>query len=171
MIITTEFAHARSDHWERSLSDRFWQYIDRTTHCWLWTGPRSEGGYGLVQVRNDAGVLKTAYCHRLTWEARFGSIPFGKVVCHVCDTPACVNPQHLRVGTQADNMADKVAKGRGRWPKRAHLGRERALAMRRAYEVGGVTQSQLAKAYGVSSVTVSNVIRGRFYKESEAIHG
>lgn len=75
--------------------------------CWLWTGAKTVLGYGQGR-RKD----KQPYAHRIMWNTLYGEIPAGHVVCHVCDVPSCVNPSHLFVGTQKDNMRDKQAKGR-----------------------------------------------------------
>lgn len=77
------------------------------TACWLWTGAKTVLGYGQGK-RKD----KQPYVHRMMWSTLYGEIPPGYVVCHACDNPSCVNPSHLFVGTQGDNMRDKQKKGR-----------------------------------------------------------
>lgn len=75
--------------------------------CWIWLGATGHGGYGNMSFRG-----RVMNVHRAIWIAAHGAIPPGVVVCHSCDTPACVNPQHLFTGTQRGNLADMTAKGR-----------------------------------------------------------
>lgn len=88
---------------------RFWAKVDRTASCWLWTAAKTPDGYGKLGIR-----CYMEYAHRLSWEMHRGPIPAGMLVLHRCDTPSCVNPAHLFIGTQFDNMQDMVAKGRRR---------------------------------------------------------
>lgn len=78
--------------------------------CWLWTGLADQHGYGRIHFEG-----RVTRAHRVSWMIHEGPIPEGQKVLHRCDTPACVRPDHLFLGTQADNMADMNAKGRGRW--------------------------------------------------------
>jgi hypothetical protein len=80
--------------------------------CHLWTGVVNHHGYGMIGLgERRAGIDRT---HRVSWRLAFGEIPPGLMVLHRCDTPSCVNPTHLFLGTAADNTADMVRKGRGK---------------------------------------------------------
>ncbi len=95
---------------------RFWKMVDKDTpvhpilgtSCWLWTGCKLPYAHGQFNVGNHKIVL----AHRFSWELHYGSIPEGLYVCHHCDNPSCVRPDHLFIGTQKDNVQDCIQKGR-----------------------------------------------------------
>lgn len=91
----------------RPLADRFWSRVEKGPACWEWVGGRNADGYG--EVRADGRMQKA---HRVSWALAHGPIPPGMHVCHTCDNPPCVNPEHLFLGTNRANMRDRQAKGR-----------------------------------------------------------
>lgn len=82
-------------------------HISKTDGCWKWLASKDRDGYGNFKI--DGKVFRA---HRISFELFNGEIPPGKLVCHTCDTPNCVNPDHLFLGTDLDNSNDKIAKGR-----------------------------------------------------------
>lgn len=92
---------------------RFHAKYQKTSGCWLWQAAKYPRGYGMVNLGRDMrGKQFTTYAHRVSYVLAKGPIEPGQVVMHQCDTPACVNPAHLVLGTQADNLADCRSKGR-----------------------------------------------------------
>ena len=109
----------------RNTEADFWALVDKSGDCWLWTAAKLHGGHGQFKMN---GPSRTT--HRISWEMANGPIPDGLYVCHKCDVPACVNPEHLFLGTQLDNMRDAKAKGRHRSPPMKAPGEARAHMLR-----------------------------------------
>ena len=94
---------------------RFWPKVRKTSECWVWTGKR-RSGYGRFLIKGRA-----VSAHRVAWELAYGPIPHGKEVCHRCDNPPCVRPDHLFLGDRRANMADAGSKGRMPHGERNHF--------------------------------------------------
>jgi hypothetical protein len=130
--------------------------------CWLWVGPVTTGGYGrLCWTHLDRKFNRT---HRVAYAA-FKGDPGGLHVCHTCDVPRCCNPEHLWLGTHADNHRDKVAKGRCGAPRgeaapQAKLKAAQVLDLVSHVEAGE-PQHIAAERFGVTQPTVSYIMRGR----------
>lgn len=88
--------------------------------CWLWTGPFNAQGYGRFTVRRNDKHYSSQSAPRIAWRLYRGEIPIGKWVLHRCDTPECVNPDHLFIGTRQDNIDDMMNKGRQNQQKKTH---------------------------------------------------
>ena len=130
--------------------------VDKASGCWLFAGGLVRGGYG--QVRLGA---KKILAHRAAWELVNGPIPAGLLVCHNCDTPACVNPAHLFLGTPRENMADKIAKGRQRNVTGEAHGRAKLTEqMVQSIISDSRTQREIAKAFGIGQAQVSRIKTG-----------
>ncbi len=137
---------------------RFWAKAIKTDNdsCWLWIGSLSEDGYG--HIGNDGKVF---LAHRMSYELEIGPIPEGMCVCHHCDTPACVRPDHLFVGTHQDNMRDMKDKLRAHLGERsgsAKLTDEKVLEIRRRYAVGDISTRKLGKEFGISGGNVRSIV-------------
>jgi hypothetical protein len=126
---------------------------DDQTGCWVWQGACCNG-YGVLR-RGPTG--KPALCHRLMYEHAYGPIPAGWVVMHTCDNPRCVNPDHLKAGTQRENVIDMHQKGRG---GRSVLAAEEVQEIRRLH-ASGVGMDRLSSMYDIGNYTVQSVLSGR----------
>jgi hypothetical protein len=125
--------------------------------CWLWNGCTNPAGYGVINIKEN-GVWRTRLAHRVAWELFCGSVPKGLLVCHKCDTPACVNPAHHFLGTDQDNVADRVRKGRtaqGVNHYQAKLTEAAVIAIRSLR--GDFNQYKLAQRFGVSQHVISAI--------------
>lgn len=145
----------------RAQARRFWAKVEVRGDCWIWLRATDKDGYGKFQInvrgarfRGDRPVQKHVRAHRFAWELWNGPIPSGLVLMHACDTPACCNPMHLSPGTQAENRADCVKKGRS--PRRLTRSQEARLVALRA---NGLLYRDLAERFGVPMGTIGGILR------------
>lgn len=157
-------------HRDWLLRKRFFKKVHFNDNgCWEWIGARKEKGYG-----SFAYDKKNGHAHRYSYTTFIGPIPKGMNVCHHCDNPPCVNPDHLWVGTTQENIDDCIRKGRHvpppvkNWPalmrKIPHHWQKvdisTVLKIREALKIGGRNQSKIANEFGVSRKTVSRINTG-----------
>lgn len=150
--------------------DRFFASVyrfdrqDKGNRCWIWTGPWDDCGYGFFAINHIAADGRRTACtraHRFILEQYRGKIPRGLVVLHACDTPQCVNPFHLSVGTVKDNITDRDAKHR----RIIKLNVEKA---REILEFRGcdISPVEVAEAYSVSPTLIKNIWCGRMWRRA-----
>lgn len=133
--------------------------------CWEWTRTRNQGGYGEMSIRR-----KLRHASHISYSVFIGEIPAGLMVLHKCDNPPCINPDHLFLGTQQDNMDDMAAKGRARHVTgqshgRAKLTWDDVAAMRELYDAGGTMISTIARQFGVGHTTACDVVHRRTWTD------
>ena len=161
-VVSSEASWAEALDWVtknankvKPLGNRFWSKVDigGPDDCWHWQATRDRAGYGKFRID---GKMQAA--HRLVAGLRSGDE--GQAL-HSCDTPACVNPAHISIGTRADNMAQMTARGRqakGESHALAKLTEAEVLAIRARYATGRITQQALAEEYGVAGSLISHIV-------------
>lgn len=151
-----------------TFADRFADriHIDPTSLCHVWTGRRDRDGYGLFQE-----FYRSYRAHRTAWEEANGRpVPRGYVVRHACDNPSCVNPAHLTIGRQRDNVADRQRRGRqasGSRNGRSKLNEIQVAAVKRILADGVSSRARLARAIGVHPRTLHDIEHGRIWTNVE----
>lgn len=137
----------------------FWRRVDKSDGCWIWTGSKNQLGYGFFREKR---------AHRISYELNKGPIEPGLFVCHACDNPSCVNPDHLWLGRPKDNHADMVSKGRQRSGP-AIFGTNHPLSkindrIARRIRESPESGATLAKRYGISPSLVYGIKAGTHWK-------
>ncbi len=161
------FVHQEAAWTERTLAERFWEKVDKTSEdgCWYWRSKVSKRGmrYGKFWLGG-----REVYAHRLAYELAYGVDPGNLCVCHRCDRPTCVNPKHLFLGTLAENNFDMYNKGRnkvrrGLEASKTRLVPEQVREIRRRAD-GGERQDYLAVEFEVSKGCISGIVHRRNWK-------
>ena len=162
-----------------AVEERFWNKVNqhqKPNACWIWSGTMMPQGYGVMYVGkqwNDSNRI-IDYAHRISWRLKNGRIPKGLSVLHGCDNRRCVNPDHLRVGTQKDNVDDMVKRNRfgggarkglfGALNPASKLTEEDVLAIRCCYQTGRWGYKRLAEMFGVTPMAVKKIVTGKTWK-------
>jgi hypothetical protein len=156
--------HGRTEYGVSVHEQRFWSRVSKPagTSCWIWTGKPKPNGYGQIHMGPGRGSMQA---HCVSYLLHRGVIPEGCQVLHSCDNRACVNPDHLSLGTHHDNMADMVAKDR----QAKKLTAEQVSVIRRSE----LTEREIAPMFCISRSHVGALRRGerRIYKRQGGGHG
>jgi hypothetical protein len=138
---------------------------DKVTGCREWLTSKNKKGYCTAHVNG-----KTQLIHRLIWESVHGPLLPGQVVRHTCDNPPCCEITHLLCGTHADNVADRMARGRGNSPKgethsQAKLNEAAVTQLLEQYKTGRYTQKELSTIYGIGTSQVGRIVHGQRWRQ------
>lgn len=141
--------------------------VNEENQCWIWTGGKNKKGYGSLSYNG-----KTTIAHRLSYELYIGQIPNEMLICHHCDTPSCINPGHLFLGTNLDNSNDKFSKGRnksspGQRNGNSKLTDDQVRSIKKKLK-NGVKVSDISKQYEVSETNISYIKKEKTWSH---IHG
>jgi hypothetical protein len=134
---------------------RFMHYVKITSSCWFWIGTKNRRGYGKMCFQGNT----TTPAHRVSYQLFKGKIEGNLLVCHTCDVPSCVNPDHLWLGTTQDNKKDQIIKGRiGK-----KLNEKDVLEIRKLYD-NSIGSNTIAKLFNVTCGTISSIVKRRVWK-------
>lgn len=147
--------------------ERFWKFVEKTDYCWNWTGATVSKGYGVLRVNG-----KNERTHRYSYIIHNGTIPkgagyHGTCVLHKCDNPKCVNPEHLSLGNNSDNVNDMVSKMRNTIGERngmAKLKIKDVIEIRKLKKQG-YSLSKLSSKFKIAISTVSQIINKKRWKK------
>lgn len=147
---------------------KFWVKVkkDIEEKCWIWMGYKDKLGYGQFQFRYPVQVKRNLRAHRSSYELTYGSITEELFVCHKCDNPSCVNPHHLFLGTNYDNVMDRVQKDRsakGEKNGRSKLTIIKANEIRHKFSIG-TTIEDMCSLYLVDESTIRGILQGKKWK-------
>lgn len=155
--------------------ENFWKFVRKTDSCWLWTGRKNKSGYGYLQTN---GVQYPA--HRLSFQIHHGEILKGMCICHKCDVPVCVNPDHLWMGTHAENAHDRHLKGRtanGMYthPNYGELNPNSFFTIHQVMEIlshkgTGRTAASVSRQFKCDDSTIEGIWSGRRWAKAVRIH-
>jgi hypothetical protein len=151
---------------KKSSEELFWEKVDKRSEdeCWEWIASRDSCNYGMFYPKDHSNGVKAS---RYSYQLRYGDIPKGLYVLHKCDNPPCVNPKHLFIGTQTDNMQDMISKGRlydrrGEKNSKVKLTEEDVRTVK-LLRKNGMTYKSIAKSLKVSEGCINHILNGRHW--------
>src|ERR1700744_6291507 len=161
--VMTRLRCDKNPRYEETRIKQFWDLVDKKENgCWLWTGTVANNGYGHFWYYN-----KPRTTHRFSYELTHGPIPKGLHACHSCDVRSCVNPSHLFIGSQAENIADMHAKKRAPVHEKhgcAKLNWAQVNEIRGKWVPRKYSFTKLAAEFGVSRTTIERILYGKIWK-------
>ena len=143
----------------QSTPERFWSKVQQSDGCWEWQGGKASMRYGRFRYHTSTGEVLHVPAHRFAWTLAYGSIPDGMYVCHKCDNPPCVRPDHLFLGTPGDNVRDMVTKHRE--PNGCAMTRDKRYARRAAMidmRQAGMSAISIATQFKLSRQRVHDIL-------------
>ena len=147
----------------KKTKERFFNKVKKTKTCWNWVGTMGSNGYGQISFKG-----KYIQAHRLSWILKNRFIPKGKFVLHKCDIPTCVNPKHLFIGTNFDNVHDAIRKGRmnnvGENHGYSKLSNQEVISIRKEYIPRKCSQRFLARKYNVTHGMIYCIVHNKNWK-------
>jgi hypothetical protein len=160
-------------NWRKPLDKRFWSKVSVTDGCWLWNGTTDKDGYGLLHNTDRPPAFHRAT--HISWMLHGkGDVPDDRQMCHTCDNPACVRPDHLWIGTTQENTADRGRKGRTSRHSRIDppRGEQHPMARLKENDVrailalrhSGLRQGDIAARFGISQANVWRILKGETWR-------
>ena len=134
---------------------RFMFYVEKSDKCWIWNGAKNKSGYGRFSMQGNPYAIAS----RASYELFKGQIKAKAFVCHLCDIPSCVNPEHLWIGNHVENMKDMTRKGR----QHRKLTAKDAIGIRRSWK-RGASNASLCEQFKITCGTVSSIVNRRIWK-------
>jgi hypothetical protein len=157
------------DHLAIGDEARFLSHVNKTENCWFWTGGTDKNGYGKFSIKHG-DLKKDIRAHRFSYELDHGPIESSSVcVCHTCDNPPCVNPNHLFLGSNFENTLDRTVKGRSFHPigtlnTQAKLDDIKVKQIIDLYQTGKYSMQDIATTYDCSPANIGDIVRGNSWK-------
>jgi hypothetical protein len=150
--------------------DLFWEKVQHTNECWVWTASKDRDGYGYFGSTRpwsrSFAETREVKAHRISWFIHYGPIPSDLWVLHTCDNPSCVRPSHLWLGTNIENSVDRSTKKRNNGPsgeacRKSSLTQAGVANIRRLWATGRWSQQELAEMYEITQPSVSDIVNAK----------